>query len=53
MFFHTMTFQIVFALGIVITMTKVVWTSRNLSEISIRVMLCFNMNKPHYLESIS
>ena len=54
MFFHNMTFQIMFALGYVIAMTTVVWTSRNLSEISIsiRVMFCFNMNFPHMLEVI-
>ena len=52
MFFHNMTIQIMFALGNVIAMTTVVWTSRNLSEISIRVMFCFNMNFPHKPEVI-
>ena len=52
MFFHNMTFQIMFGLGNVIAMTTVVWTSRNLSEISIRVMFCFNMNFPHMPEVI-
>ena len=47
-----MTFQIMFGLGNVIAMTTVVWTSRNLSEISIRVMFCLNMNFPHMPEVI-
>ena len=50
MFFHSMTFQIMFVLGNVIAMTTVVWTSRNVSEISIRDMFCFNMNFPHMPE---
>ena len=52
MFFHNMTFQIMFGLGNVIAMTTVVWTSRNLSEISIRVMFCFDMNFPPMPEVI-
>ena len=52
MFFHNMTFQIMFGLDNVIAMTTVVWTSRNFSEISIRVMFCLNMNFPHMPEVI-
>ena len=52
MFFHNMTFHIMFALGNVNAMTTVVWTRRNLSEISIRVMFCFNMNFPQYMPEV-
>ena len=47
-----MTFQIMFALGNLIAITTVVWTSRNLSEISIRFMFCFNMNFPNYMPEV-
>ena len=47
-----MTFQVMFALGNVIAMTTFVWTSQNLSEISIRVMFSFNMKSPHYMPEV-